>query len=253
MRDQTPVIQDKADFVRKLFNSIAYRYDAMNLVMTGGLFSYWQRVFLHYTGFQPGQRVLDVCTGTAGLALLLARQVQPGGQVVGIDFSEDMLTVGRAKVERSPYRDAVELVPGDAMDLPFADDTFDGATIGFALRNVADISRTLSEMRRVVKAGGRVLSLELSHPRHPLVGVPYGLYFGKVVPWLGRLNEKGFSWGGGLRPYTYLPLSLQNFPRQDKLAELFRLAGLERVGYRELTGGIVSIHYASKPSNEVKT
>lgn len=246
--EQSPIFNDKAAYVKRLFNSIARHYDLMNLLITGGTFAYWQRVFLRYTRFQPGERVLDLCTGTAGLALGLAPQVVPGGQVVGVDFSEAMLAVGRDKVSRSRFKDVVELLYGDAMALPFPDNSFDGVTIGFALRNVADLPQTLREMYRVLKPGGRAFSLELSHPRHPLWRGPYKFYFEKIVPWLGRLNEKDLAGSGGLRPYAYLPYSLRHFPDQDRLADLFRQAGFVAVGYQELTGGIVSIHYGTKPA-----
>lgn len=241
--------QGKERYVRNLFDSIARYYDLMNLVMTGGLVKWWHRSFLQYTGLKPGGRALDVACGTGDLTLLCARQVGPGGRVIGLDFSPEMLSFGRIKVERAGLTDRIELVQGDAMNLPYSDNTFDCASIGFALRNVADIQRVLNEMARVVKPGGRVISLEISKPKNPLIRWPYFLYFYNVVPLIDKLLARLGGWNsGGVRPYTYLPHSLTKFPDQDRLAAMFAAAGLEQAGYKGLTGGVVSLHFGTKPT-----
>jgi len=234
-------------YIHRLFDSIATRYDLMNLVLTGGLVRYWQRVFRGYTGLRPGDRALDVCCGTAELALIMARQVGKAGQVYGLDFSRRMLEVARRKVASSPYAGRIELLEGNALHLPFADNTFNCAAIGFALRNVSDIQRVLAEMARVVTPGGRVISLELTKPGNPLFRMGYYLYFYHLVPLLGRLVERGWPEEEGKRPYTWLPHSLTRFPDRHRLAGIFRQAGLVDVVVRPMSGGTVAIHAGTKP------
>lgn len=240
--------EEKEKYVRSLFNSIARRYDTMNLIMTAGVVKLWHRAFPSYTGLRPGGTCLDVACGTGDLTMIAARQVAPSGKVIGVDFSEEMLEVGRQRVaQKSPHARLIEMKHGNAMDLPFADNSFDCATIGFALRNVPDIARCVSEMTRVVKPGGRVVSLEISKPKNRLIRSLYFLHFYNIVPLVDRLVERGRGSGQRIRPYTYLPNSLTHFPDQDRLADIFRGAGLSDVGYKGLTGGIVTIHYGTKP------
>lgn len=245
--------EGKERYVRTLFDSIAPRYDLMNLVMTGGLVRLWHQRFRTYTGLQSGGTALDCACGTGDLTILAARQVGPSGKVTGLDFSAEMLAFGQKKIKAAGVDGWTDLVRGDAMNLPFPDNTFDCATIGFALRNVADIQRTVAEMTRVVRPGGRVISLEISKPKNPLIRFPYFLYFYNVVPlidrilsWIGCAGSE--SNGVKVRPYTYLPHSLTNFPDQDRLAGIFKEAGLKSVTYEGLTGGVVSIHCGTKPS-----
>lgn len=239
-------------YVHNLFAAIARHYDVMNIVMSAGMLRFWQRAFAARTGLRPGGRALDVAAGTAELSLVMARQVGPNGRVMGIDFSAEMLEVGRNKVAAARSRSGgdrlapIELVEGDAMDLPFADDSFDCAGSGFALRNVRDIERVIREMTRVVRPGGRVVTLELSKPTNPLIRKPYYLYFHHIVPLLGWVIDPDTE--RRLRAYGWLPKSLIPFPTQQGLAEIFRRAGLVEVGFRGLTGGIVSVHYGTKPS-----
>lgn len=241
-----PELEDKETYVRNVFDRIAARYDWMNLVMTGGMLKLWHRVFCRYTGLRSGGRSLDVACGTGDLSLLTAGQVAPTGQVTGIDFSEAMLGVGRARVAASPLAGLIDLRWGNALDLAFPDNTFDCATIGFALRNVRDIQRCIGEMARVVRPGGRVVSLEISKPPNPLIRYPFYLYFYNVVPLIDRL-VMGRDPGEKVRPYTYLPHSLTHFPTQRGLRDIFRDAGLVDCGYKGLSGGAVTIHYGTKP------
>lgn len=241
----------KERYVQALFNSIARYYDLMNLVMTGGMVKLWHRAFAGVTGLRPGARALDVACGTADLTLICARQVAPSGQVVGVDFSADMLAVGRRKVAAAGLEGIVELREGDAMALPFPDDQFDCASIGFALRNVADIKRTLREMARVVRPGGRVVSLEISRPRSRWFRPLFLFYFYRVVPAIDRvlaaLGPHARAGDAVVRPYTYLPHSLTHFPDPDRLAAMFEEAGLTGVFYRPLSGGVVTLHVGTKP------
>ncbi|MHB0885921.1 MAG: class I SAM-dependent methyltransferase [Bacillota bacterium] len=241
----------KERYVHNLFAAIAHHYDVMNLVMSGGMLRLWQRAFAGRTGLQPGERALDVAAGTAELSLILARQAGPSGHVTGIDFSAEMLEVGRDKVAAARARRGgdrmapIDLVEGNALSLPFADNTFDCAGSGFALRNVKDIPKAISEMARVVKPGGQVITLELSKPSNPLIREPYFLYFNRIVPILGWIIDPKTE--RTLRAYGWLPKSLIPFPTQMGLADIFRQAGLIDVGFRGLTGGIVSVHYGTKP------
>lgn len=241
----------KERYVQTLFNSIARYYDLMNLVMTGGMVKLWHRAFAGVTGLRPGGRALDVACGTADLTLVCARQVGPTGKVIGVDFAADMLAIGRRKVAAAGFDSSVELRQGDAMALPFPDDRFDCASIGFALRNVADIAQTLREMTRVVRPGGRVVSLEISRPQNRWFRPLFLFYFYRVVPVIDRvLSALGPQARAGVavvRPYTYLPHSLTHFPDQDRLAAMFEQAGLTGVYYRPLSGGVVTLHVGTKP------
>ena len=238
--------QGKEKYVHEVFDSIAPYYDLMNLIMTGGMVKLWHRAFLRQTNLQPGDHCLDVACGTGDLSILAASQVGPTGRVTGVDFSEEMLSFGRKKVEERGLSDRIELVWGNAMDLQYPEDTFDCATIGFALRNVPDIKQVVSEMRRVIKPGARVVSLEVSKPKNPLIRWPAFLYFYNVVPLIDRFIGKAVRRAGQIRPYTWLPHSLTNFPNQDGLAGIFREAGLVDVSYKGLSGGMVSLHVGTK-------
>ncbi|MFZ5768883.1 MAG: class I SAM-dependent methyltransferase [Bacillota bacterium] len=261
--------------MRKLFDTIAPRYDLMNTVMTGGYVLRWQRCFAQVTFLRPGQAALDVCCGTGELALIMARQVAPGGRVVGLDFSPRMLAIARGKAAHwqatrtgrtgpgrgrhagpgslefaSAEGEPVEIhfVTGDALQLPFPDGSFDCAAIGFALRNVSDIPRCLAEMARVVRPGGRVVALEVCRPPSRWVRAWFYPYFYTVVPLLGLLA--GFRRpvaGGPLRPYSYLPRSLAYLPDLGDLAAAFAAAGLTEVQYRVLPPGVAALHWGTVP------
>jgi demethylmenaquinone methyltransferase/2-methoxy-6-polyprenyl-1,4-benzoquinol methylase len=230
----------KETYVHTLFTNIAHRYDLLNTVLSLNRDKHWRRFAVGRCGLKSGGCGIDVCCGTGMLALEQARIVGPGGRVVGVDFCEEMLARGRQNIAKTPYRDVVELVSGNAMDLPFPDDVFDCATIGFALRNVPSIRRTIEEMMRVVKPGGRVVSLELAKPSLPVFKQVYYLYFNYLVPVMGRF-------GVGLPgPYKYLPDSLKTFPHQDEIRALFADVGLKDARCFELTGGIVAVHVGTK-------
>jgi demethylmenaquinone methyltransferase / 2-methoxy-6-polyprenyl-1,4-benzoquinol methylase len=213
-----------AEAVRVMFDRIAPVYDPMNRVMTMGLDGRWRRMTAEAV-VRPDDRVLDACCGTGDLALAAARA---GGHVVGLDFSERMLERARRK------SGAVEWVRGDLLELPFEDGSFDAATVGFGVRNVADLERALGELRRILRPGGRLGILEITTPRGPL-RLFYGLWFDRVVPLLGKLLRGGSA-------YTYLPASVRRFPGPEELAALLERAGFEEVSARLLAGGIVALH-----------
>lgn len=231
---------DKEKYVHGVFAAIARRYDTMNTLLSFNRDKYWRRFAVARTGLPPGGAALDVCTGTGRLAIELAKAAGPGGRVVGVDFCREMLDVAVANIAKTPYRPNIELAHGNAMALPFADDSFDCATIGFALRNVPDIAAVLAEMRRVVRPGGAVVSLELAKPSAPVFKQLYYLYFEQILPLIGKL-------GAGVDgPYRWLPESLRRFPHQSVVLDLFRAVGLKNAACHELTGGIVAVHVGSK-------
>lgn len=242
-----PAPEEKESYVRSLFDQIAENYDQMNLVMSAGMWKSWHRAFARYTGLRPGMRVLDIACGTGDLAMLAAAQVSPGGSVVGIDFSEGMLAVGRRRVGASPYASMIDLRWGNALALDFPDNSFDGVTMGWAMRNVRDIDRCLAEALRVLKPGGRFISLDAAQPRSALVRLGFALWWRAGIPLIDWLVVRAGR-EGPVRPYTYLSHSLDQHPDVDSLRGRFRRAGFGEAGYVTLNLGTVSIHWGSKPA-----
>jgi demethylmenaquinone methyltransferase/2-methoxy-6-polyprenyl-1,4-benzoquinol methylase len=230
--------------VQAMFDRIARPYDAMNRVMTAGLDVRWRRLAADATEVGAGASVLDCCCGTADLSLELGRRVGPNGEVIGVDFSDGMLEIGRRKVVRKGL-DQVSLINGDALDLPFEDDRFAAATVAFGIRNVADLTGGLRELARVVRPGGKVVCLEITTPESgPLAGF-HRLWFDRLVPGVGRvIDRKGDS------AYTYLPASVRRFPGPTPLAHLMYEAGLRDVRFRTLGGGIVALHVGTVPRED---
>lgn len=236
----TPKGDNKEAYVHALFSSIAHRYDLLNTVLSFNRDRAWRRFAVAQTGLKPGGFGLDVCCGTGMLAFEQARVVGPHGKVIGVDFCEEMLKVAEANLKKTPYRGIVKFVKGNAINLPFEDNTFDCATVGFALRNVKDMRKAVDEMRRVVRPGGKVVNLDLAKPGLPVFKQLYYLYFNHIVPVLGRL-------GVGLEgPYRYLPDSLKIFPHQKEIVALFEEVGLRDVRCYELTCGVVAVHVGTK-------
>jgi demethylmenaquinone methyltransferase / 2-methoxy-6-polyprenyl-1,4-benzoquinol methylase len=215
-----------AESVRAMFDRIAPVYDAMNRTMTAGLDRRWRRITAQFV-VRQGDVVLDACCGTGDLAIADAGA---GGRVTGLDFSERMLERARRKAP------GLEWVNGDMLALPFADASFDAATVGFGVRNLDDLARGLAELRRVLRVGGRLGILEITRPRGPLAPF-YRLWFDGVVPLVGKLLPGGSA-------YTYLPASVRRFPGPEELAELIAAAGFTDVRYRTFAGGIVALHTA---------
>ena len=222
--------------VRAMFDRIAGVYDRMNAVMTAGLDRRWRSRAADLAAVGPGDRVLDVATGTGDLALELARRVAPGGEVVGSDFAEAMLERAREKAAGQPD---VHFEWGDALALDHPDEAFDAATVAFGARNFADLHRGLAQMVRVVRPGGRVVVLEITTPQTPPLSWFYGLWFDRVVPGLGRL-------AGDEDAYSYLPDSVKRFPGPEGLAAAMAETGLGDIRWLLTAGGIIAIHHGTK-------
>ena len=215
--------------VRSMFDRISGVYDLMNQVMTVGLHHQWRRRAADLAAVGPGSRVLDVATGTGDLAIELAGRVAPDGEVVGSDFSEEMLARAREKEPSIGWEWA------NAMELPYPDDSFDAATVGFGARNFSDLARGIGEMARVVRPGGRVVVLEFTTPTKPPLSTFFQVWFDLGVPLLGRL-------AGDPDAYEYLPNSVKRFPAPEELAGVLAAAGLTDIRWIVTAGGIVVLH-----------
>ena len=226
--------------VRAMFDRIAGLYDRMNSVMTAGLHHDWRRRAADLAELSPGGRALDVATGTGDLALELATRVGADGEVVGVDFSERMLELARAKAAASPGGAIVRFESGNALALEYPDDEFDAATVGFGARNFSDLGRGLSEMARAVRPGGRVVVLEITTPRRPPLSTFFDVWFDHMVPALGRVVDS--------QAYSYLPSSVKRFPGPEELAAVMWRSGLRQIRYVLTAGGIIALHVGTVPT-----
>ncbi|MCI0587441.1 MAG: ubiquinone/menaquinone biosynthesis methyltransferase [Planctomycetes bacterium] len=219
---------------------MAPRYDLLNHFLSANRDVGWRRATVEEARAGPGDRVLDVCTGTGDLALEWARSRGVGGAVVGTDFCEPMVRLGSGKVRREAAD--VRLSVADTLKLPFRDGAFGVVSVGFGIRNVADLGAGLREMARVVRRGGRVVVLEFTRPANPLFRFVYYVYFLLLLPLLGNLVS-----GSRQNAYGYLPRSVLSFPDRDRLARMMEEAGLRDVRVRDLSLGIVTVHTGVKP------
>jgi demethylmenaquinone methyltransferase / 2-methoxy-6-polyprenyl-1,4-benzoquinol methylase len=217
-----------------MFDRIAGVYDLMNTAMTAGLHHGWRERAADRAELDPGDRALDVCCGTGDLALALAGRVGLRGNVVGADFSEPMLDLARRKAAERGVKH-VTFEWADALELPYGNAEFDAVTVGFGVRNLADLEAGLAEMARVLQPGGRLVILEITQPRRPPLSTFYELWFDRIVPLLGTL-------AGDREAYTYLPESVKRFPPPEGLAAAMDAAGFDRIRYTVLAGGIIAIH-----------
>jgi demethylmenaquinone methyltransferase/2-methoxy-6-polyprenyl-1,4-benzoquinol methylase len=227
---------DREKQVQTIFSEIAPRYDLLNHVLSLNIDRAWRRKAVDALGWDraPDGRYLDACAGTYDLALELVERDGFGGHVVASDFAQPMLVVGQPKVEGR----RVAPVCGDTLELPFPDGAFDGATVGFGVRNLADLDRGFREFRRVLKPGARLVVLEFTTPPNRLVNAGYQFYFNRILPIIGRVVS-GHPWA-----YTYLPESVKRFPGPGELAEKLEGAGFSSAEYRLLSFGIAAIHVA---------
>jgi demethylmenaquinone methyltransferase/2-methoxy-6-polyprenyl-1,4-benzoquinol methylase len=231
----------KATYVRQMFGRIAGVYDLMNGLMTVGLDRRWRDFAARQVALGPGECGLDIGTGTGDLAIAAARAGAADAAVVGVDFTPEMLQRARRKVEQLGLAERVTFQQGDGEHLDCADESFDACCSAFVVRNLSNLDGGFREMLRVVRPGGRVVCLEISHPPGAIFGRLFALYFGRIVPLLGQLV------GGSRDAYSYLPTSVLAFPRAPQLKALMEEAGWTDVRYTYLTGGVVAVHVASKP------
>src|SRR3954471_20870701 len=219
--------------VRAMFDRISGFYDVMNSVMTAGLHHRWRARAADLAALEPGDSALDVACGTGDLAIELARRVGTGGEVIGTDFSEQMLERARDKAAAGVVgRGDIAWEWGNALELPYASGRFDAATVGFGARNFSDLERGLAEMARVVRPGGRVVVLEITTPTKPPLSTFFSIWFDRIVPLMGRFDEA----------YTYLPKSVKRFPGPEALGGVLARAGLEDVRWILTAGGIIALH-----------
>lgn len=243
MEEGTSMQQSKEERVHDVFEKISDKYDVMNSVISFQRHKAWRKETMRIMDVKPGSKALDVCCGTADWTIALAGAVGEQGKVVGLDFSENMLSVGKQKVEALQLKQ-VELLHGNAMELPFEDNTFDYVTIGFGLRNVPDYMHVLKEMTRVVKPGGKVICLETSQPTMIGFRQGYVLYFKYIMPLFGKLFAKSY------KEYSWLQESASTFPGMKELANMFEKAGLERVQVKPFTFGVAAMHLGMKPESK---
>ena len=231
--------ESKEERVHHVFEKISENYDKMNSVISFQQHIKWRNDTMKRMNVQPGSKALDVCCGTADWTIALAEAVGPSGEVVGLDFSKNMLNVGREKID-SLKLNQVTLIHGNAMELPFPDNRFDYVTIGFGLRNVPDYLQVLKEMHRVLKPGGIAVCLETSQPT--LFGYKqlYYFYFRFIMPLFGKLFAKSYQ------EYSWLQESARTFPGMKELANLFEKAGFKDVYYKPYDLGVAAVHIGRK-------
>jgi len=226
--------------VRGMFDRIAGVYDLVNTVMTAGLHHAWRERAADRAELRPGDAALDLCCGTGDLALELRERVGAGGRVVGADFSERMLELAQNKAADRGLAD-VTFEWADALELPYSEASFDAVTVGFGVRNLADVGAGIREMTRILKPGGRCVILEITQPQKPPLSTFFKVWFNRIVPVIGRV-------AGDSDAYSYLPESVRSFPPPAKLAALMDEAGLTGIRYTVLAGGIIAIHSGVRPA-----
>lgn len=227
----------KEEKVHNVFEKISTDYDKMNSVISFNQHIKWRNDIMIKMNVQPGAKALDVCCGTGDWTVALTKAAGPAGEVTGLDFSANMLE--SAKEKTAPYPN-LTLIQGNAMSLPFPDNTFDYVTIGFGLRNVPDYLTVLKEMRRVLKPGGMAVCLETSQPEMPGYRQLFRFYFKFIMPLFGKVFAKSYE------EYSWLQESANDFPGMKELAELFVDAGFQEVSYKSYSGGAAAGHIAYK-------
>ncbi|MEX3620924.1 demethylmenaquinone methyltransferase [Viridibacillus arvi] len=232
--------QSKEERVHEVFENISDSYDKMNSVISFQLHKKWRKDTMNRMQVKPGSKALDVCCGTADWTINMAEAVGETGQVTGLDFSQNMLNVGVEKTKSYPQ---VNLIQGNAMELPFPDNSFDYVTIGFGLRNVPDYMQVLSEINRVLKPGGMAVCLETSQSEIPGYRQLFRLYFKYIMPIFGKLFAKSY------KEYSWLQESADEFPGMKQLKKMFEQVGFQNVKYKAYSGGAAAMHMGFKKEN----
>lgn len=232
-------LTNKGERIRDMFDSIAPRYDFLNRLLSFGIDKKWRRFAVRQIRFNEGGKILDVATGTADVALEIAAVTPSSVTISGIDFSQQMIDLGKVKIESSPFAGRITLHVAPCEDIPFDDNSFDSATIAFGIRNVVDRHCGLKEILRTLKPGGRIVILEFSNPRSKAFKALYNFYFLRILPVIGGFFST-FS------AYKYLPDSVLEFPSQDEFKKLMTESGFENVSHHDLTFGIASVYTGEK-------
>lgn len=232
-------LTNKGERIREMFDTIAPRYDFLNRLLSLGIDRRWRKFAVRQIKCESTGKVLDVATGTADVALQIAAATPASLTITGIDFSEQMVELGKVKVNKSPFHERITLQVAPCESIPFADNTFDSATIAFGIRNVVDRLAGLKEMHRVLKPGGRVVILEFSNPKSKIFKALYNFYFLRILPAIGGLFSQ-FS------AYKYLPDSVLEFPSQDEFKKIMAGAGFGNIVHHDLTFGIATVYVGEK-------
>lgn len=232
--------KDKSNLVKKIFENVSGRYDLMNDFMSLGIHRVWKKSMLDWLAPRRGQSLIDVAGGTGDIAFNFIKRAKTGANATILDLTESMMLEGKKKTIDLPEESQINWVCGDAMRMPFSDSTFDVYTISFGIRNVTNISKTLSEAYRVLKPGGRLMILEFSSVNNDLISWIYDKYSFNIIPKLGEFvsNDR--------ESYQYLVESIRKFPNQEKFSEMIINEGFRKVKYRDLTFGIAALHSAWK-------
>ena len=233
-----PNTEEKSVYVEQMFNKIAQKYDLFNDIITFGMHRQWKRFVARQTGLHAEQSCLDLCCGTGDIAREVLRQY-PSSKVTGLDFSEEMLNIAESKNNNEI---TVQYIPGDAMNIPFQDAAFDAVTIGYGMRNVQNITQFVSEILRVLKPEGVLVSLDVGKVRIPILAELNHFYFFHIVPLVGKLLIPGEE------IFKYLPESSLEYPNQESLTNLMIETGFEKVGFHNFVFGATTVHVAYKPA-----
>ena len=240
-----PTRTEKAKYVQDQFNRIAIGYDRCNDLVSLGMHRLWKHQAIKALNIKPTGNYLDVCCGTGDLTFLIAKSLTESGCVTGLDFSSKMLDIASSRsadfFAKHKRAGSIALVNGDALNLPFADHSFDGAIISFGLRNLTDFNSGIKEISRVLKPQARLVNLDLGHPKPGLFGHVYNFYFNNIVPLIGETFQKERT------AYTYLPKSLNQYPNAQGISTIFTNAHLTNVEYRNLAFGTVALHWGTAP------
>ena len=238
--DKSEQSEKNKNQIQAMFNAVAPRYDFLNRILSVGYDRYWRKIAVNQFGNISNKTFLDVATGTADIALEIAKRHPAALQIIGMDFSQSMLKLGNAKISKNNFNKEIPLIPASAENIPLKDQIFDGAITAFGVRNFSDPHKGLLEMYRVLKPNGKIVVLEFSYPKYRLLQGLYRLYFEKILPLTGRIIS------GHKTAYSYLPTSVIRFPQGQAFKQLLENSGFKKVSLKTLTLGIVTLYTGIK-------